>query len=122
VHQLVVVAEAAKRVSGTTTETFLRADLGPLKTELVRARSLAILLLLVVTTLGVFNPWSLTSYGESKQQERGRSEVTLRCSLTHASVNRMVSAEGSNLQPTDSESTTKNKWFQRFPSGFLSHK
>jgi hypothetical protein len=56
VDQLVVVAEAAKRVSGTATETFLSAVLGPLKSELVRARSLAILLLLVVTTLGVFKP------------------------------------------------------------------
>jgi hypothetical protein len=99
VHQFVVVAEAAKRVSGTATETFLSADLGPLKTELVRARSLAILLLLVLTTLGVFKPWGLISYGESKQQERRRSEVTPRCSLTHTSVKRMVNAEGSNLQP-----------------------
>jgi hypothetical protein len=103
VQQFVVVAEAAKRVSGTATETFLSADLGPLKTELVRARSLAILLLLVLTILGVFKPLGLTSYGESKQQERRRSEVTPRCSLTHASVKRMVSAEGSNLQPTDQE-------------------
>src|SRR5229473_187923 len=51
-HQFVVVAEAAKRVSGAAAETLFSADLGPLKTELVRAPSLAILLLLGVTTLG----------------------------------------------------------------------
>ena len=70
VHQFVVVAEAAKRVSGAAAETLFSADLGPLKTELVRAPSLAILLLLVVTTLGVYKPWGLTRYGRRKQQER----------------------------------------------------
>ncbi len=61
---------AAKRVSGAAAETLFRADFGPLKTELVRAPSLAILLLLVVTTLGVYKPWGLTRYGQRKQQER----------------------------------------------------
>jgi hypothetical protein len=70
VHQFVAMAEAAKRVSGATAETLFSADLGPLKTELVRAPSLAILLLLVVTTLGVYKPWGLTRYGQRKQQER----------------------------------------------------
>jgi len=70
VHQFAVVAEAAKRVSGAATETLFSADLGPLKTELVRAPSLAIVLLLVVTTLGVYKPWGLTRYGRRKQQER----------------------------------------------------
>src|SRR5258707_12776655 len=69
-HQFVVVAEAAKRVSGAAAETLFSADLGSLKTELVRAPSLAILLLLVVTTLGVYKPWGLTRYGRRKQQER----------------------------------------------------
>jgi len=70
VHQFVAVAEAAKRVSGAAAETLFSADLGSLKTELVRAPSLAILLLLVVTTLGVYKPWGLTRYGQRKQQER----------------------------------------------------
>src|SRR5258708_3653589 len=68
VHQF-VVAEAAKRVSGAAAETLFSPDLGPLKTELVRAHSLATLLLLVVTTLGVYKPWGLTRYGRRKQQE-----------------------------------------------------
>src|SRR5437660_6947597 len=74
VHQFVVVAEAAKRISGVASETLFGADLGPLKTELVRAPSLAIVLLLVATTLGVYKPWGLTRYGRRKQQERRKVE------------------------------------------------
>ncbi len=70
VHQFVVMAEAAKRVSGAAPETLFSADLSSLKTELVRAPSLAILLLLVVTTLGVYKPWGLTRYGQRKQRAR----------------------------------------------------
>jgi hypothetical protein len=70
VHQFVVVAETAKRVSGASAQSLLGTELGSLKTELVRAPALAILLLLVVTTLGVYKPWGLTSYGQRKQQER----------------------------------------------------
>ncbi len=69
VHQFGVMAEAAKRVSGAAVETLFSADLSPLKTELVRAPSLAILLLLVAASLGVYKPWGLTRYGRRKQQE-----------------------------------------------------
>jgi len=72
IHQFAVMTVAAKRVSGAAAETLFSADFGPLKTELVRAPSLAILLLLVVTTLGVYKPWGLTRYGQHKQQERGK--------------------------------------------------
>ena len=75
VHQFVAMAEAAKRVSGATAETLFSADFGPLKTELVRAPSLAIVLLLVVTTLGVYNPGGLTRYGQRKQQERRKVQL-----------------------------------------------
>jgi uncharacterized membrane protein YidH (DUF202 family) len=71
-HQFVAVAAAAKRVSGAAAETLFSAELGPLKTELVRAPSFAILLLLVVTTLGVYKPWGLTRYGQRKQQHRSK--------------------------------------------------
>jgi len=70
VHQFGAMAQAAKRVSGAAAETLFSADFGPLKTELVRAPSLAIVLLLVVTTLGVYKPWGLTRYGRRKQQEQ----------------------------------------------------
>jgi len=69
IHQFAVMAVAAKRVSGAATETLFAADFGPLKTELVRAPSLAILLLLVVTTLGVYKPWGLTRYGRRKRRK-----------------------------------------------------
>src|SRR5260370_1471328 len=69
VHQFGAMAEAARRVSRAATETLFSAEFGPLKTELVRAPSLAIVLLLVVTTLGVYKPWGLTRYGRRKQQE-----------------------------------------------------
>ena len=72
IHQFAVMAVAAKRVSGASAETLFAADFGTLKTELVRAPSLAILLLLGVTTLGVYKPWGLTRYGRRKQQERRR--------------------------------------------------
>ena len=75
VHQFAVMAVAAKRVSGAAAETLLSADLGPLKTELVRAPSLAVLLLLVTTSLGVYKPWGLTRYGRRKQQERRGAEL-----------------------------------------------
>ena len=74
VHQFGVMAVAAKRVSGAAAETLFSADLGPLKTELVRAPSLAILLLLVATSLGVYKPWGLTRYGRRKQQEQRKVE------------------------------------------------
>ncbi len=74
IHQFVVMAVAAKRVSGSAAETLFSADFGPVKTELVRAPSLAILLLLVATSLGVYKPWGLTRYGRRKQQERRKVE------------------------------------------------
>ena len=69
-HQFGVMAKAAKRVSEAAAETLFSPDFGPLKTELVRAPSLAIVLLLVVATLGVYKPWGLTRYGQRKQQEQ----------------------------------------------------
>lgn len=77
IHQFVVMDMAAKRVSGAAADMLFSAEFGPLKTELVRAPSLAILLLLVVTTLGVYKPWGLTPYGRRKQQERRKGRQPL---------------------------------------------
>jgi len=77
IHQFAVIAVAAKRVSGAAAETLFSAEFGPLKTELVHAPSLSIVLLLVVTTLGVYKPWGLTHYGLRKQQERRRVQQQL---------------------------------------------
>jgi hypothetical protein len=72
IHQFAVMAVAAKRVSGSAAEALFSPNFGPLKTELVRAPSLSIVLLLVVTTLGVYKPWGLTRYGRRRQQERSK--------------------------------------------------
>ena len=75
VHQFGAVAVAAKRRSGTAAETLFNADLASLKTELVLAPSLAIFVLLVVTTLGVYKPWGLTRYGRCRQEERRKVQL-----------------------------------------------
>ena len=69
-HQVVAISEAAKRVTGAAAETLLGPGLESLKIELVRAPSLAMVLLLTTATLAVFKPWGLTSYGKRKQQEK----------------------------------------------------
>lgn len=51
-RDLVFVLLAAKRVSVAAADTLFSADFNPLKAELVRAPSLAILFLLVITALG----------------------------------------------------------------------
>jgi len=68
-HQFKAVAQAAKRVSEATATQLFTADFTPLKIELVRTPALAIVLLLGITTLGVYKPWGLTAYGLRKQQE-----------------------------------------------------
>ena len=77
IHQFAVMAVAAKRVSGTAAEAMFSPQLIALKAELVRAPGLAILLLLVVTTLGVYKPWGLTRYGRRKRQEQRKVEQQL---------------------------------------------
>lgn len=73
VHQFAVISVAATRVTGTTTAALFGADFEPLKTELVRAPSLALVVLLTIASLGVFKPWGLTPYGQRKPQERSMS-------------------------------------------------
>ena len=71
-HQFKAVAEAARRVSGTETGAF--PDVGSLGTQLVVDAGLALLLLLVITTLGVYKPWGKTYYWRHKMQ-RDRREA-----------------------------------------------
>jgi len=73
-HQFAVMGEAARRVSGAAAEGLFSPNLLSLKTELVRAPSVAIVFLLTATTLGVYKPWGLTRYGRHKQQERGKAQ------------------------------------------------
>jgi len=64
-----VIARAARWVSGAAATQLFAADFGPLKIELVQKSALAIVLLLGITTLGIYKPWGLTAYGRRKQQE-----------------------------------------------------
>jgi hypothetical protein len=60
-HQFVAVASAARRVSATAVGTL--PDVGRLGPQLVGDAGLAVLVLLVTTTLSVYKPWGLTRYG-----------------------------------------------------------
>lgn len=71
VHQFGVIAVAASNISGASARALLTTGIpAPLKTELVLAPSLSIVLLVVATTLGIYKPWGLTPYGLRTRQER----------------------------------------------------
>ncbi len=65
-HQFTAVAEAAKRVSASAAEAL--PNVGQLGVQLLADSGLAVLVLLVITTLGVYKPWGRTRYGQRKQQ------------------------------------------------------
>jgi hypothetical protein len=67
-HQFTAVADAARRASETAPGTL--PDVGRLGTQLVGDAGLAVLVLLVITTLSVFKPWGRTRYGRRLLQER----------------------------------------------------
>ena len=64
-HQFTAVAGAARRVSAAAPGTL--PEVGQLGTQLVGDAGLALLVLLVITTLSVFKPWGRTLYGRRKQ-------------------------------------------------------
>jgi hypothetical protein len=68
-HQFTAVAGAARRVSATAPGTL--PDVGQLGTQLVGDAGLALVVLIVIATLGIYKPWGRTRYGLSKlEQER----------------------------------------------------
>jgi hypothetical protein len=67
-HQFTAVAGAARRVSGALVGTF--PVVGPLGMQLVGDAGLAVLVLLVTTTLSVYKPWGRTHYSRRQKQER----------------------------------------------------
>lgn len=69
-HQFTAVAGAARRVSGTAAGTL--PEVGRLGTQLVADASLAVVVLLVTTTLSIYKPWGRTRYGQRKQQQEQR--------------------------------------------------
>jgi hypothetical protein len=74
-HQFTAVAEAARRVSWAAPGTLPEVD--RLGLQLVSDAGLALLVLLVITTLSVFKPWGRTRYGRRKHQQEGRENGSL---------------------------------------------
>jgi hypothetical protein len=68
-HQFTAVAEAAKRVSGTTSG--LMPEIGKVGVQLAAISAIALVVLLVVTALGIFKPWGKTTFGRSGRQSPG---------------------------------------------------
>jgi hypothetical protein len=66
-HQFTAVAGAARRVSEAAAGTV--PEVGRLGAQLVGDAGLAVLVLLVNTTLSVYKPWGRTRYGRRKQQQ-----------------------------------------------------
>ena len=66
-HQFTAVAGAAKRALALPVGAWPDAGLGALQTQLVVDASLAILVLLVTTTLSIYKPWGQSAYGRRGQ-------------------------------------------------------
>ena len=67
IHQFMAVERAAKSVSVSAAGTM--PNVGHTGDELVNKAALAILVLLVTTTLSVYKPWGLTQYGRRIQRK-----------------------------------------------------
>jgi hypothetical protein len=72
-HQFTAVSGAARRVS----ETAIGAppDMGGLGTQLVADATLAVVTLLVTTTLSVYKPWGTTRYGGRERRLEQRDDI-----------------------------------------------
>ncbi len=73
-HQFVAVAGAARRVAETAAGAL--PELGRLGPQLVGDAGLAVLTLLVTTTLSVYKPWGRTAYGRRAQYAEQRGVTT----------------------------------------------
>ena len=74
-HQFTAVAGAAKSVLGTAAGTL--ADAGHAGMQLAWDAGLALLVLILITTLSVYKPWGLTSYGRRRLPPRPDVETPL---------------------------------------------
>ena len=78
-HQFVAVAAAARRASQAAVGAL--PDVGRLGPQLVGDAGLAVLTLLVTTTLSVYKPWGKTRYGRREEQRVLREASTGELSL-----------------------------------------
>lgn len=68
-HQFTAVKGAARLASQADSRSLPGTELRALGLQLVADAAVALLVLLVVTTLSVYKPWGRTRYGRRKQQE-----------------------------------------------------
>lgn len=87
-HQFTAVAGAAKLVSDVTAGTV--PSLGGMGTQLVGDAGLAILVLLMLTTISLYKPWGLTRYGRRKLPQRPVSETPLGLKIFLAAIGVMA--------------------------------
>jgi hypothetical protein len=81
VHQFMAVARAARLVSAAAGTM---PSVGHLGTELLTKAGLAIVVLIVITTISIYKPWGLTPYGRRKkflQLPEKKTSIGLKVSL-----------------------------------------
>lgn len=83
-HQFTAVAGAAKLVSGSAAGTL--PSVGRVGTQLAGDAGLAILVLLMVTTISIYKPWGLTRYGLRKVPHRPVNETPLGLKIFLAAI------------------------------------
>ena len=91
-HQFNAVAAAARRISLAATGTL--PELGGLAVQLVKDAGLAILVLLVITTLSVYKPWGRTWFGRRElsdpRNEKAGDALPQRLRIVLAAVGAIV--------------------------------
>ena len=87
-HQFTAVASAAKSVLGAAAGTL--PDAGPAGMQLAWDAGLAVLVLLLITTLSIYKPWGLTSYGRRRLPPRLDVETPLGLKVFLAAVGVIV--------------------------------
>ena len=83
-HQFTAVAGAARRMLTATSDSLPSA--GPLGTQLVIDAGLAILVLLMTTTLSVFKPWGRTPYARERAVQAVETGNTVAVPVTPPGV------------------------------------
>ncbi len=84
VHQIVAVAETARRVSGAAPGTL--PDLGGFGVQLVGDAGLALIVLIGITVLSVVKPWGRTAYGQRLLHRRTTPSASPGQALTQPDV------------------------------------
>jgi hypothetical protein len=87
-HQFTAVASAARSVLGAAAGTL--PDAGPAGMQLAWDAGLAVLVLLLITTLSVYKPWGLTSYGRRRLPQRPDVETPFGLKVFLAAVGVIV--------------------------------